>query len=205
MHLNILSDKQNELLSFISSFKRNYYLVGGTAIALHIGHRRSIDYDLFTDKALKKSFLKRKIFEQKLDKQLLFEDMDQMHFMLNEVKITFFNYPYPIKHNEMVKNIISMPSLLTLSAMKAFALGRRAKWKDYVDLYFILKEYYSIKDISTEANHIFGDLFSEKLFREQLAFHEDIDYSEPVEYLTSFEVNDTELKEYLINKSLEIL
>jgi len=203
MHLNILSDKQNELLSFISSFRRNYYLVGGTAIALYIGHRRSIDYDLFTDKLLKKSFIKRKIFEQKFDKQLLFEDMDQMHFTLNEVKITFFNYPYPIKHNEMLKNFISMPSLITLSAMKAFALGRRAKWKDYVDLYFILKEYYSIKDISTEANHIFGDLFSEKLFREQLAFHEDIDYSEPVEYLPGFEVNEKEIKEFLINKSLE--
>jgi len=203
MHLNILSDRQNELLSFISSFRRNFYLVGGTAIALHIGHRRSIDYDLFTDKALKKSFLKRKIFEQKFDKQLLFEDIDQMHFILNEVKITFFNYPYPIKHNEMVKNIISMPSLLTLSAMKAFALGRRAKLKDYVDLYFILKEYYSIKDISTEANLIFGDLFSEKLFREQMAFHEDIDYSEPVEYLPGFETNEKEIKEFLINKSLE--
>jgi hypothetical protein len=55
MHFNILSDKQNELLSFISGFRRNYYLVGGTAIALHIGHRRSIDFDLFTDKKLNKS------------------------------------------------------------------------------------------------------------------------------------------------------
>jgi len=126
-----------------------------------------------------------------------------MHFLLNEVKITFFNYPYPVKHKEMVKNIISMPSLLTLSAMKAFALGRRAKWKDYVDFYFIIKDYYSIKDISEEANHIFGDLFSEKLFREQMAFHEDIDYSEPVEYLPGFEVLEKEIKEYLINKTLE--
>ena len=63
MHLNILSYKQNELLSFISSFRRNYYLVGGTAIALHIGHRRSIDFDLFTDKKLNKSLIKRKILE----------------------------------------------------------------------------------------------------------------------------------------------
>ena len=55
-------------------------------------------------------------------------------------------------------------------------------------LIFILKDYYSIKDISTEANLIFGGFFSEKLFREQIAFHEDIDYSEPVEYLTGFEV-----------------
>jgi hypothetical protein len=129
--------------------------------------------------------------------------MDQMHFLLNDVKITFFNYPYPVKHNEMVKRFISMPSLLTLSAMKAFALGRRAKWKDYVDLYFILKDYYSIKDISIEAKLIFGDLFSEKLFREQMAFHEDIDYSEPVEYLLGFESPEKEIKEFLINKSLE--
>jgi len=203
MYFNILSDRQNELLSFISSFRRNYYLVGGTAIALHIGHRRSIDYDLFTDKKLNKSLIRKKILEQKINKQILFEDIDQMHFLLNEVKITFFNYPYPVKHNEMLKRFISMPSLLTLSAMKAFALGRRAKWKDYVDLYFIIKDYYSIKDICAEANNIFGDLFSEKLFREQMAFHEDIDYSEPVEYLPGFEIPEIELKEFLINKSLE--
>jgi len=205
MHLNILSDRQNELLSFISDFRRNYYLVGGTAIALHIGHRRSIDYDLFTAKTLNKSLIKRKIYEQKFGKQLLFEDIDQMHFLLNEVKITFFNYPYPIKHDEMIKRFISMPSLITLSAMKAFALGRRAKWKDYVDLYFILKDYYSINDISTEAKQIFGDLFSEKLFREQMSFHEDIDYSEPVEYLPGFEFPENKIKEFLINKSLENL
>jgi len=203
MHLNILSDKQNELLSFISGFRRNYYLVGGTAIALHIGHRRSIDFDLFTDKKLNKLLIRKRILEQKLSKQILFEDIDQMHFLLNDVKITFFNYPYPVKHNEMVKRFISMPSLLTLSAMKAFALGRRAKWKDYVDLYFILKDYYSIKDISIEAKLIFGNLFSEKLFREQMAFHEDIDYSELIEYLPGFEVHEKEIKEYLVNKSLE--
>ena len=203
MHFNILSDKQNELLSFISGFRRNYYLVGGTAIALHIGHRRSIDFDLFTDKKLNKLLIRKRILEQKLSKQILFEDIDQMHFLLNDVKITFFNYPYPVKHNEMVKRFISMPSLLTLSAMKAFALGRRAKWKDYVDLYFILKDYYSIKDISIEAKLIFGNLFSEKLFREQMAFHEDIDYSELIEYLPGFEVHEKEIKEYLVNKSLE--
>jgi hypothetical protein len=203
MHLNILSDGQNELLSFISIFRRNYYLVGGTAIALHIGHRRSVDFDLFTDKTINKSLIKKKILELKFNKQTLFEDIDQIHFLINDVKITFFNYPYPVKHNEMVKRYISIPTLLSLSAMKAFALGRRAKWKDYVDLYFIIKDYYSIKDISEEAKQIFGDLFSEKLFREQMAFHEDIDYSEPVEYLSGYEVPDSKIKEFLINKSLE--
>ncbi len=59
--------------------------------------------------------------------------------------------------------------------MKAFALGRRAKWRDYVDLYFILKDFYSIEEVAGEAMRIFPAQFPEKLFRQQLAFHKDID------------------------------
>jgi len=40
-----------------------------------------------------------------------------------------------------------MPDLLTLAAMKAFALGRRSKWKDYVDLYYLIKDFFGINDI----------------------------------------------------------
>jgi len=53
--------------------------------------------------------------------------------------------------------------------MKAFALGRRAKWKDYVDLYFILKNHYSLSQLADRTFEIFGSLFSEKLFRQQLS------------------------------------
>ena len=203
MHLNILSDTQIKLLSFMSGFKRNYYLVGGTAISLHIGHRRSIDFDLFTSKPLKRSFIKQKVFEQPFDKYIIYDDIDQMHFIINNVKVTFFYYPYPVLHNDMLKSIIPLPSLLSLSAMKAFALGRRAKWKDYIDLYFILKNYYSIRDISLEANTIFGELFSEKLFREQLAFHNDIDYSEGIEFIQNFTISNDDVKSFLTEKSLE--
>jgi len=79
----------------------------------------------------------------------------------------------------------------------------RAKWKDYVDLYFMLKDHFSIKEISMEAERIFGQLFSESLFRKQLAFHKDIDYSEPVEYMPGFEVEKQEVKEFLIDKALQ--
>jgi hypothetical protein len=203
MYLEILSDQQRELLPFISNFKRSYYLVGGTAIALHIGHRHSIDFDLFTTKKLDKSRIRKSVFELPYSKKTLFSDVDQAHFYINEVKVTFFQYPYPVEHPEVLDGIISMPSLLSLSAMKAFALGRRAKWKDYVDLYFLLKDYFAVKEISNEAERIYGQLFSEKLFRLQLAFHKDIDYSEPVEYLPGFEVNDQGIKDFLIDKSLQ--
>ena len=61
MHLEILSNEQVDLLPLISQFKREYYLVGGTAIALHIGHRESIDFDLFKLASLRKNDIYRKV------------------------------------------------------------------------------------------------------------------------------------------------
>ena len=52
MHSEILSDNQKELLPLMAQFRREYYLVGGTAIALYLGHRRSIDFDLFKPSAI---------------------------------------------------------------------------------------------------------------------------------------------------------
>ncbi|MCL2139441.1 MAG: nucleotidyl transferase AbiEii/AbiGii toxin family protein [Treponema sp.] len=205
MQLEIFSNKQLELLPFISQFRRGFYLVGGTAVALYIGHRRSIDFDLFTEKKLNRSRLKQKVFGLPYHKHILYDDIDQIHFFINEVKITFFHYPYPLEHICMLENIISMPSLLSLAAMKAYALGRRAKWKDYVDLYFIINGYFSIEDISMEAKGIFGQLFSEKLFREQLAFHKDIDYAEQIEFMPGFKVPDKKIKDFLIDASLQVI
>lgn len=203
MNTQIFSQKQVELLPYIKNFQRSFYLVGGTAIALHLGHRRSIDFDLFTFTQLNKSRIKAKLHQIPFSMVPIFEDFDQMHLLINQVKVTFFSYPYSVQHPLKVDETISIPSLLSLAAMKAYALGRRAKWKDYVDLYFILRDYYTIPEISQEATTIFGQLFSEKLFREQLAFHKDIDYTEPVEFLIP-PVSEEEIKEFLINKATDI-
>jgi hypothetical protein len=179
--------------------------VGGTAIALHLGHRRSIDFDLFTTSSnLNKKNIKEKLSSVPFNKQLLFEDIDQYHLLLSSVKFTFFSYPYPIQHATKINSIITMPDLLSLAAMKAYALGRRSKWKDYVDLYFIIKNHYSISEIAEKAIEYFSDQFSEKLFRQQLAFHKDIDYHESIEYFSE-PVNEEEIKSFLIEKSTDIL
>ena len=47
MYNEVLTPRQIEVLPLVQKFKREFYLVGGTAIALHIGHRRSVDFDLF--------------------------------------------------------------------------------------------------------------------------------------------------------------
>jgi len=203
MHIEILTDRQEELFPYLTPFKRSFYLVGGTAIALYLGHRRSIDFDLFSFSRLRKRDIWQKLEKIPYRKKRIAEDIDQLHLYMNEIKVTFFNYPYLITHPTSLNKVISMPTLLSLAAMKAFALGRRAKWKDYVDLYFLIRNHYPITEISEEARRLYNDLFSAKLFREQLAFHKDIDYSEQVEYMPGFEVDDEAIKTFLIDKALE--
>ncbi len=203
MHTEILDKRQAELLPYLKRFQKSFHLVGGTAIALHIGHRRSIDFDLFTNSPLVRYRLKKMLEQIPFSQVLLFEDYDQLHVQINSVKLTFFSFPFSVPHPVKIDSIISMPELISLAAMKAFALGRRSKWKDYVDLYFIIKDHYPIQEISREANIIFSTQFSEKLFREQLAFHKDIDHSETVDYIEE-EVPENEIRDYLIEKAVEI-
>ena len=203
MHKEILSKSQVELLTLLKQFLREYYLVGGTAIALYIGHRRSIDFDLFKYSTIKHSGNLKKISSFKYPYQITRRVTEQMNLTINEVKVTFYQYPYKIDAQSRFEDIFRMPELVDLAAMKAYALGRRSKWKDYVDLYFIIKNYFSIDLISNRANELFDQMFSEKLFRAQLSFFKDIDYSEPVEYLSA-PVAETEIKEFLIEKAIDI-
>jgi hypothetical protein len=204
MHIEILNNDQAELLPYLKSFNRSFYMVGGTAIALHLGHRRSIDFDLFTLSKLIKHRIKGKLLQIPFQQVPIFEDYDQLDLQINNVKVTFLNYPYSILHPVKVVSVITIPTLLSLASMKAFALGRRAKWKDYVDLYFILHDHFTINDISRECEKTFKDQFSEKLFRQQLAFHNDIDFSEPVEFLVD-PIPDNTIKEFLIEKAIDFL
>ncbi|OFX28614.1 MAG: hypothetical protein A2033_16350 [Bacteroidetes bacterium GWA2_31_9] len=201
MHKEILNTDQIELLALVKEYKREFYLVGGTAIALHIGHRRSIDFDLFKNGIIRHKTIISKIEKSKFKYQITRRVNEQLNVNINNVKFTFFDYPYEIEHNVQFENKIKLPDLLTLAAMKAFALGPRSKWKDYVDLYFILKNYHAFSEICKKSNEIYNDLFSEKLFRAQLAYFEDINYSEPVEFVVP-EVSESEIKEYLTEIAL---
>lgn len=203
MYSEILNDRQKEILPLIAQFRREYYLVGGTAIALYIGHRRSIDFDLFKASSINHKRNLDKILSSSYSYSITRRVSEQMNLIINDVKVTFFQYPFPIETTNKFENYFRMPSLIQLAAMKAYALGRRSKWKDYVDLYFLLREHFSISDISAEATKIFGELYSEKLFRSQLCFFEDIDYSETVDWLIPNPPTEAQIKQILVQFATE--
>ena len=188
----------------MSKFKREYYLVGGTAIALHIGHRRSIDFDLFKLSAINHKKNLDKLNASGYSHTITRRVSEQMNIIINDVKVTFFQYPFPVEPNCNFESYFRIPSLLQLAAMKAYALGRRSKWKDYVDLYFLITEHFTIAEITECAYKLFGELFSEKLFRSQLCYFDDIDYTEEVEYLIPNPPSDESIKKTLTDLATRI-
>ena len=203
MFSEILNDKQEELLPLMSQFRREYYLVGGTAIALYLGHRRSIDFDLFKFSTINHKRNLDKISSSPFDYIVTRRVTEQMNLIINDVKVTFFQYPFPIEPISVYEKYFRMPSLLQLAAMKAYALGRRSKWKDYVDLYFLLTEHFSIEDVSACATALFGELFSEKLFRSQLCYFDDVDYSEAVDFIIPNPPDESTIKKELTRIALQ--
>lgn len=200
MHQEVLTVRQFELLPLVGSFSKDFYLAGGTAIALTIGHRRSIDFDLFTGKPLQALRIKNQFKATNIHYKVLHEAFDQIHLMVDDVKLTFFNFPYEVPSVKRFESILRMPDLITLSAMKALALGGRAKWKDYVDMYFILKYHYDLPAVEKKAAELFPEAFSSKLFRQQLTYFKDIDYTEKVIFLKENPA-DENIREYLITEA----
>ncbi len=202
LHREILTKEQEGLLRLVKLFNKDFGLVGGTAIALHIGHRESIDFDLFSLEEFDNIKIRRKIADAKRIARVIRDETGQFTLEINGVRFTFFCYMFKIIFSENFDNVIKLPDLLTLAAMKAYALGRRPKWKDYVDLYFIIKDHYSVKEISETAEKIFGKEFNEKLFRRQLSYFDDMDHREQVVWKKGFETSDEIIKKALIEFSL---
>jgi hypothetical protein len=195
MYDNILSKEQKQLLPFIKSFSKEYYMVGGTAVSLQLGHRESIDFDLFKFGSVQPTKITQHLQTFGWSYQLIYKNSESFHLIVNDVKVTFFQYPFKITTTKAFDGL-KMPDLLHLAAMKAYALGRRAKWKDYVDLYFILKDYHALEEVSDKAQYIFQGLFSPKLFKQQLCYFKDINYSEEVTYCID-PVSDEVVKTFL--------
>ncbi len=203
MHKEILTTEQVLLLGIVKNFSKDFILVGGTAIALHLGHRRSIDFDLFSFKPFKNDAIKKRIIRYHKINKTYVTRPGELTALVDGIKLTFFEFSYYIPTRHFFEKVIRVPDLLTLAAMKAFALGYRSKWKDYVDLYFILRDHYSLDTISKRAQELFKGEFNAKILRGQLGYFDDIDYREQVEFLPGFEVSEKKIKTALVEFSLQ--
>lgn len=120
-------------------------LVGGTALALQIGHRNSVDIDLFGKHDLDDQQFGQ-LFSQFKKVQLLRSSKSIKVYLVEGIKVDIVNYSYPWLAPIVLDEGIRMAALEDIAAMKIAAITQRGSKKDFIDLYFLLKVF-SLEDI----------------------------------------------------------
>jgi len=175
MHDNAFTKEAADMFPNFRRFK-GFYLVGGTALALHIGHRLSVDFDLFSSGELSSHLLVqiKRVFSP-YPTSVTYRAPEQLTVLIHNVKTTFFHYPYPLVDPCVVYHGVAIATVLEIAAMKALSIGKRLSYKDYVDWYFLLKEgHVKLKEVIAHAKKKFGGDFNDRLFLGQLVSLEDI-------------------------------
>lgn len=129
----ILNEKQISLIKKLDFLSYPpFYLGGGTALALQLGHRTSLDFDFYS--------------QEKFDTKNLFKGVetigcteDTVQVVMDGVDVSVFCYPYKLVDNLVEFGNIQMAGLADISAMKMIAIVQRARQRDFVDMYFLIK------------------------------------------------------------------
>ena len=139
---HILGRRQHTVLKRLGPLARQsgFYLAGGTAIALQLGHRRSLDLDWFTGSRLEEPLrLADHLTEKNLPFRLKRLDAGTLQGDMSRMRVSFFEYRYPLLKplGQLHAFDSQSASLADLAAMKLSAIAQRGAKKDFVDVYAI--------------------------------------------------------------------
>jgi len=176
----ILPSHQKRLWPELELVPDTYTLYGGTAIALQIGHRESVDFDFFT----RSSFDPDSLLEALpfLDQARVVQKAPNTLTVLvdrgGQVSLSFFGLPRivaPIRPPlKCTDNGIWVASLLDLAGMKANVVQKRAEWKDYVDLAALMDAGIGLDLALSAGKAIYRDQFNPQITLKALSYFDDV-------------------------------
>jgi len=139
MYPKTLYPKTKQVLNTIKKepFLKDFYLAGGTALALQLGHRKSIDLDFFSSTFPNEKELIKNI--EKFNPQILNQTPKTLDVLINDTKVSFLEYNYPLISRLETFNTTKLASVMDIACMKITAISSRGSKKDFVDLNEILK------------------------------------------------------------------
>lgn len=194
LYLDALPEGAQELLKPLQKIIPQTVLGGGSAIALQLGHRISYDLDFFISKTIPRN-LPSKIQKEYEKMRTKIDTPDEMTCAIGETKVSVLAYPYAPLHRIKKTLGIHFFDLRDLASNKAYTIGRRGAWRDYVDIFTLLHNGFTLKNIVSEAEKRFRGAFNAKLFLEQLVYFDDIhDFS--IEWMRGAHTGK-EIKKYL--------
>ncbi len=131
----------------------DFYLAGGTGLSLLLGHRESIDLDFFR----KESFDTDELLKKLSGFTVLDKKKDTLTGKIENVNISFFGFDYPLLSDTLEYRGIKVASMLDIALMKLSAIMQRNTKKDFIDLYFIIKDHLPLLGLIKQ----FGNKFSQ--------------------------------------------
>jgi predicted nucleotidyltransferase component of viral defense system len=148
-----LDKSQIEILKKLSPLmqKNNFYLAGGTALAIYFGHRISVDLDWFSPKPFGDALLlAKKIQNEKIDLKVEETSLGTLHGSIANVRVTFLEYQYPLLSKTVLweETGCILASLEDLACMKLSAIAQRGARKDFCDIYALGKTF-SLQEMLT--------------------------------------------------------
>jgi predicted nucleotidyltransferase component of viral defense system len=132
-------------LSGLTSISK-FHLVGGTALALQIGHRISVDLDFFRPDDYNVDDLLDEITSKKHSVEILGKKANNLNLYIDGIKVDLLKYNYPLIDTDIEVEGVKMLGKKDIAAMKLSAITNRGDKKDFTDLYFLLKEF-SLEEI----------------------------------------------------------
>lgn len=130
--LHLIQQKNTDFLS-------SFYLSGGTALSLQLGHRESEDLDFFSQEPFKPELIEQQLLEYgKLSETEL--SSGTLNTYLNSVKLQFLHYPYRLLEPVVAWEGVHLSSVIDIACTKLQTVGMRGSRKDFIDIYFLLKQ-----------------------------------------------------------------
>ncbi len=132
-----------ELLKVLQSIPelKDLYLVGGTGLALHYGHRYSIDLDLFGIHNIKQDSLIGLLKSYDINVKEYYSSEQIFTLFCNDIKVDIVKFDLPLLENIKSADGIKLASVKDIAAMKLYAITGRGTKKDFVDLFFLLEDF----------------------------------------------------------------
>jgi len=142
LRFDCLPGTQVKLYNLLKNYEwiKDYYLAGGTGLALQLGHRESGDFDFFSDNEINTVKLETLINETGTFRKT-YEEQDTLYGELNGIRVSFIKYAYPLIQDKIEDSNLSVAGTKDIAAMKLSAIVSRGTKKDFIDLFFLLKSF----------------------------------------------------------------
>ncbi|MBI3577373.1 nucleotidyl transferase AbiEii/AbiGii toxin family protein [Candidatus Gottesmanbacteria bacterium] len=202
---SVLPDNAQAALALLGQnkpFPADTYLAGGSALALQLGHRRSVDFDFFTPtpfnaKKLSKSLSALGVFQEEVALGI------SLIGIFQGVKISCFQYEYPLIHRAIAYQNIAIAHPHDIAPMKLVAITDRGVKKDFVDLYAIIHQGVSLDEMFIFYEQKYHLLESNKYtILKALGYFEEADQTDMPEMLIP--LTWEEVKGFLSKESMQL-